>query len=103
MKSNRLENKIKKVTKNKEYDKAKEKILKYYTKHFKKMLKYKNVKIDKKWYMYDYLIHVKDAYESLFSKDIDELIDLLYSEKYGVKQQIEWLIENCEIFNFYKF
>lgn len=102
MNSKKLENKIKKATINKKYDEAKFILIKCYIKHFKKMLKYKKIKEDNTWHFYDYIINLKKSYGLLFTKDLEELMDILYSEKYTVKQQISWMLENCYIFNDYK-
>lgn len=103
MKIKKLEKKIRKATINKNYEEAKFILIKEYIKHFKKMLKYKKIKADKTWHMYDYIINVKNAYSLLFANDFDEMLDVLYSEKYSLKQQIAWMLENCYIFNDYKF
>ena len=102
MKSERLERKIKKATKEKNYEKAKEIITNEYIKHFKKMLKYKKVKYQKTWYLYDYIVSVNKEYKDLFGRDLDEMLDVLYSDKVSIKDQINWLIDNCSIFNIYK-
>ena len=55
MKEENLEKKIKKATLNKEYAKARVIVENEYIKMFKKMLKYKKVKIGKTLYFHDYL------------------------------------------------
>lgn len=102
MKEEKLEKKIRKSTKNRDYEKSKEILISYYIKHFKKMIKYKKNKINKTWYLYDYLKEIRNLYSSFYSSDVDEMIDILYSNKYSTKQQILWLLENSYIFNDYK-
>lgn len=102
MKEKKLEKKIRKSTKEKNYEKSKFILLECYIKHFRKMLKYKHENIDNNWYMYDYLIKIKDVYLDYYSRDIDKMIEVLYSNNYDLKGQIVWLIENAEIFNDYK-
>ena len=55
MKEKTLERKIKKSTLNKDYESSKFILLNCYIKQFKKMIKYKGGKINKKWFFYDYL------------------------------------------------
>lgn len=98
----KLENKIRKSTKDKDYDKSKDILLSCYLNQFKKMIKYKKVKIDKTWFLYDYLIQIKKLYSSYYDTDIDKLIDILYSDKYSIKYQISWLLDNSYMFNDYK-
>ena len=38
----------------------------------------------------------------MYGKDIDEMIKVLYSDKYNTKDKISWLLENCYIFDDYK-
>ncbi len=102
MKEKNLEKKIRKSTLEKDYETSKFILLDCYIKHFKKMLRYKNIKIDNKWYMYDYLMKIKEVYSNFYSRDIDEMLDVLYSDSYDLKSQIVWLIENATIFNDYK-
>ena len=102
MKEKNLEKKIRKSTKEKNYENSKFILLECYIKHFRKMLKYKHENIDNNWYMYDYLIKIKDVYLDYYSRDIDKMIEVLYSNNYDLKCQIVWLIENAEIFNDYK-
>lgn len=102
MKENILENKIKKTTLKKDFEASKFILISCYIKHFKKMIKYKKGEINKSWYLYDYLIEIKKLYPNMYGRDVDEMLDILYSNKYGVKQQISWLIENSYIFNDYK-
>lgn len=101
MKAKVLEKKIRSVTKKKDYQQAYRILSKCYMKHFKKMLKYKKVKVKKSWYMYDYLKAMKENYSDLYRLDIEELCEILYS-KFSLKQQITYMIENCEVFNEYK-
>ncbi len=101
MREDILEKKIKGATLKRDYSLAKEKILKEYTKMFSKMLKYKKVKIDKSWYFHDYISNVKKEYGTYYASDLDELMEVLYSNKYDEKRQITWLIENAELFNDY--
>ncbi len=102
MKSKTLENKIKKSTKSKDYNKAMDTLVKYYIKLFKKMLKYKKVKFEKTWYLYDYINVLKEKYKLLFEKDLEEMSNVLYSEKYPIKYQINWLLDNYDVFRDYK-
>ena len=102
MKEKTLERKIKKSTLNKDYESSKFILLNCYIKQFKKMIKYKGGKINKKWFFHDYLEEVKRLYSSMYGKDIEEIMDVLDSEKYNIKYQISWLIENSYIFNDYK-
>lgn len=102
MKEKTLEKKIKKATLKKDYEKARFILFNCYIRHFKRMLKYKRVKIDKSWYMHDYLEKIKEAYTNMYSNDINEMMEILYSNKHDVKSQIVWLIENAYIFNDYK-
>lgn len=103
MSRNKLENKIKKATKNKEYDDALEIISNEYIKLFKKMLKYKKVNYSDSdmIYLYNYLYELDNAYP-IFSKEIDELKNILYSQKYNTKEQIVFLLENYSKFENYK-
>lgn len=101
MKAKTLEKKIRTATKKKDYEKAYRILTVCYMKHFKKMLKYKKVKIKRGWYMHDYLTIMDEHYSDLFGMDIKELCEILYS-KFSLKQQITYLIENCEVFNVYK-
>lgn len=102
MKEKNLENKIKKATINKDYIKARTIIESEYIKQFKKMLKYKKVKCSKSWYFSDYLKEIANSYGAYYNDDINSLEDILYSKKYSDKQQISWLIENCNMFDDYK-
>ncbi len=102
MNSIKLEKKIKRQTSKKQYEEAKQILIECYKKHFKKMLKYKKVKLDKKWYMYDYIIHVRDNYKRLFQKEVDQILDVLYTSTYTAKEQIEWMLDNSTIFDDYK-
>lgn len=102
MKEKSLERKIKKTTLKKDYEGSKFILTRCYIKQFKKMIRYKGEKINKSWFLYDYLNEIKRLYSSLFGKDIDEMIEVLYSEKYNTKYQISWLLENSCIFNDYK-
>lgn len=102
MKENNLEKKIKKATLSKDYNKAREIVEKEYIKHFRKMLKYKKVRIDKSWYFSDYLKLISKYYGAYYKEDINMLETIVYSSKYSDKQQISWLIENCYVFNDYK-
>ncbi len=102
MQIQKLEKKIKNSTMKKDYDKTINTIADEYIKQMKKMLKYKNVKYKKTWYLYDYLKSVKNTYGRLYEKEIDEIIEILYSNKFSLKKQISFLIENCECFNEYK-
>lgn len=102
MKEKVLENKIKKSTMKKDYEESKFILTNCYIKQFKKMLKYKKKNISKTWYLYDYLIEIKNTYETLYEKDIETMLDILYSNKYNIKYQISWLLENSYIFNDYK-
>lgn len=102
MKEKVLEKKIKKSTMNKDFEKSKNILIEEYIKQFNKMLKYKKKKINKKWYFYDYLININEAYGKYYKKDIEELLDILYSNKYSIKKQISWLLDNSYIFEDYK-
>lgn len=102
MKSKILERKIIKATKQKDYEKAKCILTNIYLKHFKKMLKYKKIKVEKNWYLYDYILNMQKVYSKMYSKDLDEMINVLYTSKDTLKDQISWLIDNCWIFNDYK-
>ena len=51
MKEKTLERKIKKSTLNKDYESSKFILLNCYIKQFKKMIKYKGGKINKKWFL----------------------------------------------------
>ena len=102
MKEENLEKKIKKATLNKEYAKARVIVENEYIKMFKKMLKYKKVKIGKTLYFHDYLKMISKYYSSYYKDEVKELEEIMYSEKYSDKQQISWLIENCNIFDDYK-
>lgn len=103
MKENVLEKKIKKATIKKDYNEVMEILIKEYTKQFNKMLKFKKIKPLKSWYMNDYLNNIKRVYSPYFDAEIDELNEVLYSNKYLVKDQIEWLLSNCYLFNDYKY
>ncbi len=93
----RIEKKIHNSTKNKDYQKALEIIEDNYKKLFRKMLKYKNVKVEKNLYLYDYILKVEEKYSILYSKEIADMKYVLYSDKFTVKQQIVWLLDNfCE-------
>lgn len=89
-----IERKIYNSTKNKDYKKALEIIEEHYKKLFRKMLKYKNVKVDKNLYLYDYIVKIEDKYSTLFSKEISDMKNVLYSDKFTPKQQIIWLLDN---------
>lgn len=102
MKISLVEKKVRKATLKRDYDTAKEIILKEYINYFVKMLKYKKVKVNKSWYFNDYLKALKQEYGYYYLAEIEELEDILYSSKYDIKKQITWLIENCEMFNEYK-
>ena len=102
MKIRKLEKKIEKSTLKKDYDNAKYIILNEYIKLFRKMIKYKKEKYDKSYFFYDYLIKIKKLYNDMYGKDIDEMIKVLYSDKYNTKDKISWLLENCYIFDDYK-
>ena len=102
MKEEKLEKKIKKATLNKEHAKAKQIVEKEYIKMFKKMLKYKKIKVGKTMYFHDYLKMISKYYSSYYKDDVNELEEIMYSEKYSDKQQISWLLENCNIFDGYK-
>ena len=102
MKEENLEKKIKKATLNKEYAKARVIVENEYIKMFKKMLKYKKVKIGKTLYFHDYLKMISKYYSSYYKDEVNELEEIMYSDKYSDKQQISWLIENCNIFDDYK-
>lgn len=97
-----LERKIKKETKSKNYEDARFILINCYKKQFKKMIKYKKKKVDKTWFFHDYLEEIKKLYSNMYSKDIDEMVEVLYSDKYSIKEQISWLIDNCYMFNDYK-
>lgn len=101
MKISLIEKKVRKATLKRDYDTAKNIILKEYINYFVKMLKYKKVKVNKSWYFNDYLKALKLEY-GYYLTEIEELEDVLYSSKYDIKKQITWLIENCEMFNEYK-
>ena len=66
------------------------------------MLKYKKVKFEKTWYLYDYINVLKEKYKLLFEKDLEEMSNVLYSEKYPIKYQINWLLDNYDVFRDYK-
>ncbi len=102
MKEENLEKKIKKVTLNKEYTKARVILENEYIKMFKKMLKYKRVKMGNTMYFHDYLKMISKYYSSYYKNEINDLEKIMYSEKYSDKQQISWLLENCNIFDDYK-
>lgn len=102
MKEERLEKKIKKVTLNKEYTKARIILENEYIKMFKKMFKYKKVKMGNTMYFHDYLKMISKYYSSYYKNEINDLEKIMYSEKYSDKQQISWLLENCNIFDDYK-
>ncbi len=98
----KLENKIKKTTKDKDYEKTLYILKKCYKKQLKNMAKFNKVK-DKNIYLYDYLKSLKKVYESTsYYADLEELEKVLYTGKMTVKQQIVWLLENCSMFNEYK-
>lgn len=97
-----LEKKIKKSTMNKDFEKSKNILIEEYIKQFNKMLKYKNKKIDKTWYLYDYLININEVYGRYYKSDIEEMQNILYSNKYSTKEQISWLLDNSYIFEDYK-
>lgn len=93
----KIERKIHNSTKNKDYQKALQIIEDHYKKLFRKMLKYKNIKVEKNLYLYDYILKVEDKYSALFSKEISDMKYILYSDKFTIKQQIVWLLDNfCE-------
>ncbi len=102
MKEEKLEKKIRRSTKKKDFEKSKEILTKCYIKHFKKMFKYKKKKVDKSWYLYDYLVNLDELYELYYKNEIEEMIDILYSGKHSIKKQITWLLDNSYIFNDYK-
>ena len=83
MKEEKLEKKIKKATLNKEYAKAKQIVEKEYIKMFKKMLKYKKIKVGKTMYFHDYLKMISKYYSSYYKDDVNELEEIMYSEKYS--------------------
>ncbi len=98
----RIERKIQNSTKNKNYQKALEIMEDQYKRLFRKMLKYKKVKIDKNLYFYDYIIKIEEKYNVLFSKEISDMKYILYSEKFTIKQQIVWMLDNLNEFCDYK-
>lgn len=98
----RIERKIQNSTKNKNYQKALEIMEDQYKRLFRKMLKYKKVKIDKNLYFYDYIIKIEEKYNVLFSKEIFDMKYILYSEKFTIKQQIVWMLDNLNEFCDYK-
>ena len=98
----RIERKIQNSTKNKNYQKALEIMEDQYKRLFRKMLKYKKVKIDKNLYFYDYIIKIEEKYNVLFSKEIADMKYILYSEKFTIKQQIVWMLDNLNEFCDYK-
>lgn len=98
----RIERKIQNSTKNKDYKKALDIIEEQYKKLFRKMLKYKKMKIDKDLYLYDYIIKIEEKYNILFSKEISDMKYVLYSDKFTSKQQIIWLLDNFTEFCDYK-
>ena len=98
----RIERKIQNSTKNKNYQKALEIMEDQYKRLFRKMLKYKKVKIDKNLYFYDYIIKIEEKFNVLFSKEISDMKYILYSEKFTIKQQIVWMLDNLNEFCDYK-
>lgn len=98
----KLENKIKKATKNKDYDKSLEILKNCYKKQFKKMAKFNKIK-EKNIYLYDYVKALKKVYDGTsYFDDLEDLEKAIYTGKMTVKQQITWLLENCSVFNEYK-
>lgn len=102
MKEEKLERKIRKVTKAKDYDAAMHILVKEYIKLFKKMLKYKKKKAKREMYLHDYIKVLKIEYKALYGNDFEDMLDVLYSGKHTLKQQINWLLDNFCIFKEYK-
>lgn len=99
----KLENKIKKTTKNKDYEKSLEILKKCYMKQFKKMLKFNKVSSKKEIYLYDYIKTLKKVYSGTsYESELEDLEKMLYIENHTTKQQITWLLENCFVYNEYK-
>jgi len=103
MENNKLERKIKRATKARDYEKAMYILSKEYIKLFKKMMKYKKIKGKKAVYLYDYIKILKIEYKSLFGNDFTEMLEVLYQGKHTLKQQINWLLDNFCVFKQYKF
>lgn len=87
---------------NKDFQKSKNILIGEYIKQFNKMFRYKRQKINKQWYFYDYLTNINRVYGSYYEKDINDMLRILYSNKYSVKEQISWLLDNSYIFEDYK-
>lgn len=102
MKEKVLEKKIKKSTMNKDFEKSKNILIGEYIKQFNKMFKYKKQKINKKWYFYDYLVNIEKVYGKYYEKDINDILNVMYSNKYSIKEQISWLLDNSYVFEDYK-
>lgn len=99
----KLENKIRKTTKNKDYERSLEILKNCYKNQFKKMLKFNKVKGNKEIYLYDYIKSLKEVYKnSSYEIELEELEKMLYTENHTIKQQITWLLENCFVYNEYK-
>lgn len=103
MENNKLERKIRKATKARDYEKAMYILIKEYIKLFKKMMKYKKIKGKKVIYLYDYISILKTEYRALFVNDFNEMLEVLYQGKHTLKQQINWLLDNFCVFKQYKF
>lgn len=103
MKNNKLERKIRRATKAKDYNKSMYILSKEYIKLFKKMLKYKKKKDVKLFYLHDYIKILKVEYKALYGNDFEDMLDMLYSGKHTLKQQINWMLDNFCIFKQYKF
>ena len=98
----KLENKIKRTTKNKDYEKSLEILKNCYKKQFKKMAKFNKIK-GKNIYLYDYIKALKKVYEgTTYYMDLEDVEKTIYIDKMTLKQQITWLLENCTLFNEYK-
>lgn len=97
----KIERKIKRSTNKKDYEKAKEIVLKEYKKQFKWMLVRHGIIPSKRWYFYHYIIRVRQEYRILISSLVDNMCEVLYSDNYDTKFQIEWLLSHCEEFNVY--
>ncbi|MBO5477056.1 MAG: hypothetical protein J6A15_04825 [Clostridia bacterium] len=102
MKSEKLERKIRKATKAKDYNKAMYILTKEYKKLFKKMLKYQKIKGVKPVYLHDYIQVLKVEYRALYGNDFEDMLEMLYFGKHTLKQQINWLLDNFCIFKEYK-
>lgn len=102
MENNKLERKIRRATKARDYNKAMYILSKEYIKLFKKMLKYKKIKGVKPVYLHDYIQVLKVEYKALYGNDFDEMLDMLYVGKHTLKQQINWMLDNFCVFKQYK-